>query len=233
MSAIPTISVTSIIQSVTFPVLASLQSDDQRLKAIYRKIIRVVVCITFPMALLLFVVAKPLILVLLTDRWLPIVPLFQLLCLAGLTYPLSVINLNMLKVKGRSDIFLVLEVVKEFLIVAAILLTLHWGVLALVAGQVVCSLVGSILDLYYSSRIVNYRLKEQSKDILPYLGAAIVMAVAGHSVVFLSIDKEVILLGLQVTISIAAFTGICKVFVLDGFARTDGHCENGPIQAQV
>jgi O-antigen/teichoic acid export membrane protein len=219
MSAIPTVTVTSIIQSVTFPVLASIQGDDQRLKAIYRKIVRVVVCITFPMALLLFVVAEPLIAVLLTERWLSIVPLFQLLCLAGLTYPLSVINLNILKVKGRSDIFLVLEIVKKVLIVAAIVVTLHWGVVALVVGQVVSGLVGSMLDLYYSSRAVNYQLKEQLMDILPYLGAAIVMAIAGHMVVFLSIDKEVILLGLQATISIAAFIGVCKAFALDGFGE--------------
>lgn len=217
MVDLPMLSVNTIIQSVTFPVLASMQNEDERLKANFRKIIKVIVFLNFPLMLTLGVIAKPLIIVLLTDKWLQAAPYCQLLCIIGLTYPLNSINLSILNVKGRSDIFLYLEIVKKFMIVVAILFTIRHGVLALIIGQVLYSIVASILNLYYSGRLINYSLSEQCKDIFPYFAASTLMALATYSINFIFIGKHITLLCLQIMTSSVIFYLICMIFNFEAF----------------
>jgi O-antigen/teichoic acid export membrane protein len=217
MSSIPIGTVTSIIQTVSFPILSTIQNEDSRLRDGYRRVVKLVVCVTFPLSLLLIVVAKPLTVVLLTEKWLPVVPLFQLMCLAGLFFPLSTINLNILNVKGRPDIFLVLEIVKKTTIIVVLLFTARKGVVAIVMGQVLSNFVGSTLDLFYAGRIISYPLKEQVGDILPYFLAALAMAVVGFSVPPLLVQNYSLLLGMQVVFSMLTFLVVCTIFKLDGF----------------
>jgi len=217
MSSVPIGTVTSIIQTVSFPALSRIQNEDQRLRDSYRRVIKLVVCVTFPLSLLLIVVAKPLTIVMLTDKWLPVVPLFQLMCLAGLVFPLTTINLNILNVKGRPDIFLTLEIVKKATIVTVLLFTFSRGVLAIVMGQVLCSFVGTTMDLFFAGRTICYPLKDQAGDILPYFFAALVMAIAGFFVPPLLVHSYTILLGAQIVVSIITFVVVCTMLKLDAF----------------
>ena len=217
MSSIPIGTVTSIIQTVSFPILSTIQNEDQRLRDNYRRVIKLVVCVTFPLSLLLIVVAKPLTIVLLTEKWLPVVPLFQLMCLAGLFFPLTTINLNILNVKGRPDIFLVLEIIKKATIVVVLVFTARKGVMAIIMGQVLCNFIGSTLDLIYAGRIIDYPLKAQISDILPYFLAALAMAIVGFLVPPLLVQSYSLLLGVQVIFSILAFIVVCIMFKLDSF----------------
>ena len=209
--------VNSVIQNVTFPVLASIQNEDERLKENFRKIIKVIVFLNFPLMLTLGVIAKPLITVLLTDKWLQAVPYCRLLCLVGLTYPLSSVNLSILNVKGRSDVFLSLEIVKKVMIVIAILVTIREGVMALIIGQVLYSLAASILNLYYSGQLINYSLREQLKDILPYFTASALMALATYSVNLFFIEKQIMVLSLQILASITIFCLLCVICKFEAF----------------
>lgn len=93
----------------------------------------------------LWAIAEPLFRLLLTDKWAPSIPYFQILCIVGMLYPLHVLNLNILKVKGRSDLFLRLEIVKRALVVLTIFTTYRWGIIAILYGQIATSLIGYFL----------------------------------------------------------------------------------------
>src|SRR5690606_16555947 len=106
---LPSQNITSVIQRVSYPVLTSIQNDELQLKAVYKKLIRSTMLITFVLMLGMAAVAEPFVITLIGDKWQPSVIYLQLLCLVGMFYPLHALNLNMLNVKGRSDLFLKLE----------------------------------------------------------------------------------------------------------------------------
>ncbi len=169
MQDIPVSNSLSILQRVTYPIYSTIQDDLVRLKSVYRKTIKIIVLINFPLMIGMIVCAQPLIKIFLTDKWLPAVPYLQLLCMIGLLLPLSSINLNILKVRGRTDIFFYLEVAKKLIIVITILITYKFGIYIMVFGQVCSSFIAHLLNIYYSGRLVNYSIGEQLHDISNYL----------------------------------------------------------------
>ena len=172
----PSENITGIIQRVTFPVLSSIQDDDEKLLKAYRSFIRISVFIVFPLMIGLALVAGPLIFLLLTEKWMPVVPLLQLLCVAGMLYPVHAINLNILNVKGRSDLFLRLEVIKKSVFTVILLITIPIGIKALVIGQIFISFIGFFINTYYSGKIINYGAWKQFKDMLPTTIITLIMA---------------------------------------------------------
>jgi Membrane protein involved in the export of O-antigen and teichoic acid len=161
------------IQKATYPALASIQDDDARLKNAYRKVIKATVYIVFPTMTFLAALAEPLFRLLLTPGWLPAVPYLQLLCVSALVYPLHVVNLNVLQVKGRSDLFLYLEILKKGIIVFVILISIRFGIYGLLLGQIATSFLAYIPNSYFSARLINYPAKEQLGDVIPTLGIAL------------------------------------------------------------
>jgi len=205
------------LKQVTFPLLSKIQDDDIRLKRVFRKIIKVVAFIGFPMLLGMLVVADPLIRVLITEKWLPSVKYLQLLCIGGLTYSISAMNLNILLVKGKADIFFKLEIVKKIMILVGIFIGLFWGIMGLIIGRMIVGYFAFILNIYYSGKQINYTVIEQLKDLLPYLMVSIIMAI---SVYFLDIsfvgDNFALKLLLEIT------TGVLIYYLIARFTRLDG-----------
>lgn len=155
------------VHNVTYPVLAKLQDDMEKLKSGYRKILKLSSFVIIPALVVLGVLAEPVIVTLVGEKWLPSVPMLQLLCLSGLTYHFSSINLNMLLVLGRSDLSLKLEVVKKVNITIAIVVGLQFGFYGLIIGEVVSSYINLMINAYYSNKFLKYALHEQLKDIFP------------------------------------------------------------------
>ncbi len=174
----------SSLGRVLFPAMSPMQDETNRLKQAYKKTISVSLFFHFPLMFGLIGIADPLIKFLMTEKWAPSIPFFQLLCISGLLYPLHVLNLNILKVKGRSDLFFKLEIVKKVIIIFSILITYRWGVEGLLYGQIGTSIVAYILNSFYSGRLVDYSMFEQLKDIsFSFLTAAIM----GLLLIFLKI----------------------------------------------
>ena len=171
------------IQKVSYPVLAKLQDDRSKLKEGYRQIIKLSSFVIIPDMVLLGVLAKPALVALVGEKWLPSAPFVQLLCVAGVTYHFNAINLNMLLVLGRSDLTLKLEIVKKAVIVLAIAIGLPYGIYGLVIGQVVSQYIALFINSYYSDKFLDYSLTEQVLDILPSL---IISLLAGGLVLTLS-----------------------------------------------
>jgi teichuronic acid exporter len=162
---LPVSSIYGAIAAVTYPVLSELRDDKEKLRGAYRSMIRMVAFVLFPVMAILGIVAEPMVRIILTDKWLPCVPLLQILCIVGAFYPLHAINLDILKVKGRSDLFLKLEIIKQLLNVTMILICFRWGVYGLVWGSVALNVVCYYINSFYSKVIVGYGIMNQVADL--------------------------------------------------------------------
>lgn len=174
---IPSENLSGIIGRVSYPTLSCIQDDPARLKSAYKKLIQTTVYITFILMIGLAATAKKIILVLIGERWLQAVPYLQLLCFVGLMYPLHALNLNMLMVKGRSDLFLRLEVIKKILAVPVIVIGILFGIKIMIVGMIINSLLAYYLNSYWSGKLIGYSVREQIADIYSPFALAVVMGI--------------------------------------------------------
>ena len=168
-SNLPSTTVTGILASVAFPVLCDIQGDNERLQGAYRKLLRLSAFVVFPIMIGLAALARPLILVMITAKWEPSVVYLQILCFALMWYPIHALNLNLLQVKGRSDLFLRLEIIKKIIGVSIIFIVSSFGVLAMCVGSVISSLLCLFLNTYYTGKFINLSFWYQMKDLIPSL----------------------------------------------------------------
>lgn len=163
----PSSNLTGIVQRVSYPVLSEIQHDSERFIYIYRKFLRLSGYIVFPLMIGVASIAHPLVNCLLTEKWNFTVLLLQILCFAYMWYPIDAINLNLLQVKGRSDLFLKLEIVKKIIGVVTLMLTIHLGIIAICYGLVFSSIMELVVDTYYTKKLINFGLWEQMKNLIP------------------------------------------------------------------
>jgi O-antigen/teichoic acid export membrane protein len=162
----------------------------------------------------LIAIASPLFRVILTDKWLPSVPIFQWLCVSGLGWGLSAINLNILQVKGRSDLFLYLEIAKKLFLISVLAFTLQFGVLWMVRGMVLVTAFSVVLNLYFSGKEIDYGFREQVQDIAPYF-LVIIFAASISYWVGQYIRWQVVALFTQLFIASAIIFGASSVLKLE------------------
>ena len=161
----PSQNVTGTLQSVTFPVLSQIQDDNERLARSYRKMLRVSAFIVFPLMMMLAALARPLVLALITEKWEACIVLLQIMCLSMMWYPIHAINLNLLEVKGRSDLFFRLEIIKRGVGLLILIATLPLGLVAFCWGGVAGSLISLIINTYYTGKIIHVGYVRQMKDL--------------------------------------------------------------------
>lgn len=169
LQMLPVGNISSIITKVSFPLFSTVQNDDVRLKSIYKRIMQMVIFLVAPTLVLMAVLAEPLFRFLFTEKWLPAVPYFQILCMNGILYPIHSYNLQILTVKGRSDLFLKLEVIKKLLVVAVLVISFRYGINGLLYGGVITSILCFFINTHYSGKFIQYTAWEQTKDLLPII----------------------------------------------------------------
>lgn len=202
---------TAIVQRVSYPVLSSVQDDRIRLKEGYRKIIKMSMFISFTCLFGLGATAKPLITVFIGPQWQEAAEYLQIIVFAASLYPLHAINLNMLQVQGRSDLFLKLEIIKKIIGTGPIFLGIFIGIKWMLWGSLITGFFSYYLNSYYSGTMLNYCIWQQIKDILPSFGIAMVMMLCVYAVSFIDLSPAWILLvqlltGFFVTVSICEVT---------------------------
>ena len=195
-----------IIDKVTYPILASIQDEDQRLKFVYSIILQMVLFIIAPMLIFSAVLAEPIFRFLFTDKWLPAVPYFQVLCVNGILYPIHAYNLNILSVKGRSDLFLKLEIIKTIILILIIIISFQWGIYGLLFGGIVSSTLAFFVNTYYTNKLIAYSAIDQIKDLFPIVLLAAVIGffisiIDNSHIWFLNQDFNRILFGLTFGVS--------------------------------
>lgn len=163
----PVNQISTALGKVTYPLFSMIQEDDLRLKSVYKKLMQVVLLFVIPIMLILIGTAHPLFRFVLGEKWLPSVPIFQILCLASIIRPVSTYNLNILKVKGRTDLFLKIEVIKKIIGVAILIVSLRFGLMAMVWSLSLSSILFLVINGIYSGKLINYGVTEQIRDISP------------------------------------------------------------------
>ena len=171
---------TSILQSVTYPMLCRLQDDDKALKNGYRRTIRLSGFVVFPLCLGVGAVAFPLINVLYTGVWLYTATLLSIMVFNRMWYPIHAINLNLLIVKGRSDLFFRLEIIKKIQAVVILCVTMPMGLVAMCYGSIVSSLLSLIWNTYYTGKFIHMTIFDQLKDLMPTIILSGVMFVGAR-----------------------------------------------------
>ena len=180
-SSLPSSNVTGVLQRVTFPVLSTIQNEDERLAKNYCKILKMSAFLIFPMMLMLSAIADPLIRVLLTDKWEGCIILLQIICFDMMWYPIHAINLNLLTVKGRSDLFFRLEVLKKIVGILIMCVAIPHGIIWMVSGGIVSSMFSLVINTYYTGKLINVGYLKQMGDLLPILGGSFVMWLIIHA----------------------------------------------------
>ncbi|ENG2092087.1 lipopolysaccharide biosynthesis protein [Morganella morganii] len=177
----PATTMTAIIQRVTYPMLSSIQNDEQKLNSAYLLTLRLSAVVIFPILFGLGTIADPLIPQLLGPEWKPAALLASILAMGLLLYPIHAINLNYLQVKGRSDLFLKLEIIKKVIITIILIITIPYGINAICIGIVIQSYIALFINTYYNGRIGNLSGIIQLKALLPIW----LMAIAACSIAWL------------------------------------------------
>ena len=168
--------ITSVAQKVSFPILSSLQNDRDKMISMYSKMIRMSAFISFPVMILLAILAEPIIIILLGEKWIPVIPLFRWLCFARLVYPINMINMNILNANGRSDLFLKVDLIKLPIIVIALIITIPLGLEAIVIGQTVTSIMSFFINAYLPKKLFGYGAFDQLFDMKGTIFSALVMS---------------------------------------------------------
>lgn len=195
---------TNVIQRVTYPVLSNIQDDKERMISAYRRIIKVTMFITAISMFFLGAISEPLLYCLIGPKWYEATTYLPLICITGSFYPLHAINLNMLQVQGRSDLFLGLEIVKKIIGILPLSVCFMYGVMPMLYVSVLTSIICYFLNSYFPGKMLGYSSWMQIKDIAPSYGVAILIAFSVYFLKFLPITYWIIL-PLQMIVGIAVF----------------------------
>ena len=212
---------TTIVQRVTYPVLAEIQSDQERMLNGYRRIIKTSMFITAILMLSMGAVAEPLIYCLIGPQWHQAATFLPLICISMSLYPLHAINLNMLQVQGRTDIFLYLEVIKKVLAIGPICLGIFISIYWMLIGTIITGIISFFLNSYYTGKRLGYSSWMQLKDVAPSYGMAFIVALSVYFLKYLPISNWIIL-PMQLFIGTAVLLFICKLTALPEYVEVKG-----------
>ena len=184
---------TVIIQRVSFPALAEVQEDPIRMVQAYRKIIKETMYVTIVCMLLLGAISEPLIYCLIGPQWGDAASYLPLICVSMVLYPLHSINLNMLQILGRSDILLILEVIKKIIGIIPLLLGIFIGIYSMLWGVVVTGVISFFLNSYFTGKKLNYSSWMQLKDISGSFAISVIISIIIYYLKYLPLSYWIIL----------------------------------------
>lgn len=212
--------ITQVVQRVSYPALAEIQDDKAHLKDAYKRVIKVTMLVTFSLMIGLAGIADNFIYCLIGEKWMGCVPMLQILCFQMMLFPLHAINLNMLQVQGRSDLFLRLEIIKKIIAVGPLLLGIFVGIYWMLIGSVLVGFVAYYLNAYYSGPSLDYSIKEQVGDILPSFFIALSVGILVFFIGMIPLNPFVAL-SLQLLIGFIMLYLLLKIFKLPEFCELE------------
>ena len=191
---------TMSISIVSFPVFSKLQDDKQALKNSLKKFMEHTLFFIAPISAVLMVIAYPLFLVTLTEKWLPMVPYFQLLLIVGVFIPIQKFNLKMLNAQGKSNLNFKISLIKNGLRILNIIIMYRFGVIFIIYGEILLSLIALFINGYYTKKFIKYGMFEQLKDMSNIFLISIISVLMGFFIIgFVNNDFLKILIGILIT----------------------------------
>lgn len=200
---LPNRSINSVFSTVTFPILAKIQEDEKHLIYVYRKYIQISSIIIFIISGILCALAKPIILFTLTEKWESAIIFLHIFAITCMFDHLNSINLNLLKVKGRSDLFLRLEIIKKTISLSILFCAVPFGVIVICLSKLVYNQIAVFCNTYYTGKLFDYGYTAQFKDFLPYFFKTIISCIPAYLLTLTNLHHLiVIVLGSCISISI-------------------------------
>lgn len=215
-NTIATNNLVGVIQKVSFPVLSSIQDDKDRLIRNFKRVLIYSSIVTFPLVLGIGAIAEPLIVFLIGDKWLDAVLYLQLMCVYGILYPMTAINLNMLNIEGRSDLILKMEFIKKILFIPLFFIGYYFSLITLLISITIYYYIEFYFNSYYSERFFGYSTWQQIKDVIPILLISFSVSSILWSVTLLSLPNLLILI-LQAIIFCILYPLLFKIFRINEF----------------
>ena len=193
-----------------------MQDDNERLLRAYRKLLRTPLFLLYPVLTVIAVTAEPLIEVMIGPKWLPCVPILQVLCFGYMFSPLTHINLNLLYVKGRTDLVLKLELIKKPIGFAILFATLPFGIYAMVIGKAAYEFIAFSFNCYYTGKILNYGEIKQLRVLIPVFVQIAVMGVVTHFAM-IPFDGSVAKVAVGIVTAAVVYFGIAAIVKDESF----------------
>ena len=207
---------TSVVQRVTYPVLSNIQDDKRHMVSAYRRIIKATMFITAISMFFLGAISEPLLYCLIGPKWHEAAVYLPLICISGSLYPLHAINLNMLQVLGRSDLYLGLEIVKKLIGIIPLAVCVFYGILPMLYVNLIIGIICYFLNSYYSGKSIGYDSWMQLRDVSPSFLIALIISLSVYFLKYLPISNWIIL-PCQLILGGALFFFICNMFRVEEY----------------
>lgn len=207
LSSLPAMTLTGIIQKVTYPMLSAIQNDTKKLDAYFLLTLKFAAFIIFPIMFGISIIAKPLIDILLGPEWRGSADFISIITMAFALYPIHAINLNMLKVKGRSDLFLKLEVIKKVIITVILIITVPMGIKAMCIGMVISSYLALFINTYYTGKLSSLTAYKQLLALLPIGIITAFSAFVGY-IVGINVDSNLLQIASMLVVALTTYIGL-------------------------
>lgn len=218
--------VTSAINTVLLPAFADEQDDRARVKQMMRRSVQVSYLFVLPLLVGFIFTAKNIILVLLTEKWLPAVSFVQIFCVAFILMPIQNVNMTAIKSLGYSSITLKLEIIKKIIEAVILVVSFLINVYAVAWGIVLYNFICIFINLSPSEKLVGYSWKEQIKDVLPTLIATLIMGAAVYACSFIPFNPLLVLM-IQVCAGVVVYYVACRMLRLEGLDYISMYVKQG------
>lgn len=218
MKNLPVNNITLALTKVTYPLFSEIQYDNERLKRVYKQLMKMSIYVVAPIMIFLIILAEPVFTFLFTEKWLPAVPYFQILCISGILFPIQGYNANVLLVKGKSDTFLKLTAFNKFLLVLGIIIGLQFGIIGLLYAQVILSVITFFIYAYHTDKAIGYSAIQQLLDIFPIILLSAFPAIFVFLInIYLKDQSDLLRIVGGAGVGIVLYVGISYIFKVQSF----------------
>lgn len=169
----------AIINSLLFPSLASFKTNKSEFDKLYRNVVEYQSFLLIPLYIWIAVNSKPIVFLLLTENWSAAVPVLQILCLGRILSLISVTTEQVIKAKGRSDLFFRQQVIKLILKISLVVVSLKWGIIAIAIADAIQTIMQFFITNFYSRKVNEFNIQQQYVVMRPYLISSIISGLAG------------------------------------------------------
>lgn len=209
-AVLPSNTFLSVIMKVAYPMMAEVQDNTEKLRNAYQKFLRLPIFVLYPILTLFIIYAKPIIILLIGEKWLPAVPILQILCIGTFFDPLTHINLNVLYVKGRTDLVLKLEVIKKSIAFIILFSMIPLGLWWLCAGRAIYGFIAYSINCYYTKKFLDFSFWKQMRYNIPIITKSALMGIICYSCT-INIHSNIIKVAIGFIIGIISYIIIAKI----------------------
>lgn len=212
----PSTNISGILQRVSYPILCELQDDTNKLIDVYRKFIRISTLIIFPLMMILAAVSRPMIVIVLGEKWIYAATLLCIICFSSMWYPIHHLNVNILQAIGRSDLTLKTEVMKKCVGVIILVVTIPFGIETMCYGGILSSMICLVINCYYVGKLLNVGFVCQMKDVMAVFLISIAIFVFILLLSFV-VENDMALIILGCLIGVLLFVVLCVIFNIQAY----------------